>query len=180
MSDPVWYVAGLGNPEPEYAETRHNVGFKVIDHLTQRLKTHSSDCHSWCIDPARQAIFIKPMLGMNRSGAGIANEASKCLQTIVVYDDMGFEPGIVRIKNGGGHGGHNGVKSIIETMGKDFIRIRVGIGKPQNKSGIDFVLDKFGRQERSLVNETIVVAAEAILHIMDHGLESAMRKYNSA
>ena len=178
----LWFVVGLGNSQDEYSDTRHNVGFQTIDRLAgTRSDWFESPNRAQCLHKTKRMMLVKPMLGMNRSGVGINNTIAqeKAANTIVIYDDMDFEPGVVRVKVGGGAGGHNGVKSIINTIGKDFVRIRIGIGKPaRSQTGTQFVLGGFRKKEKELIDEAIVVASEVVEHIVEYGVQSAMQKYN--
>ncbi len=181
-------VIGLGNPGREYEHTRHNVGFEVLDKVARE-----HDYGSWkSLVSAKVAkgrigeaevLLGKPMTFMNLSGSavgglmryfGLGPEA-----LVVVHDDLDFEPGVVRLKQGGGHGGHNGLRSIFTHVSQEFARVRVGIGKPISRvAGADYVLSGFDKHERTLVNEAIVLAAEAVAKIAKDGVRAAMAEFN--
>lgn len=177
-------IIGLGNPEEEYENTRHNLGYCALDVLNSKNKKWNKGEHNlWCLNHHLNAVMLKPINGMNLSGL-CAKDALETIQNdithiIVIYDDMDFSPGEVRVKVGGSSGKHNGVQSIINKIGPDFIRVRVGIGKPQGKDkGIDFVLGKFSGKERKLINNAIQLAAEAVNYIVKDGVQKAMNKIN--
>jgi PTH1 family peptidyl-tRNA hydrolase len=121
---------------------------------------------------------------MNRSGESVSSAVSfyhiQPENIIIVHDELDLPAGTVRIKPGGGSAGHKGVASIIERLGNgDFIRIRIGIGKPNQKSGtVSHVLSKFSKEENEIVNESVLKAADAVLEVIEHGLQKAMNKYN--
>ena len=176
-------IIGLGNFGAEFDLTRHNVGFEVLDNLNSKNKKwHKGEHNLWCLNNHLNAVMLKPTTGMNLSGV-CAKDALEVLQDdmthiIVIHDDMDFEPGQVRIKVGGGDGKHNGLKSIINKIGPDFTRVRVGIGKPNQREGIDFVLGRFSGKERKLIDEAIQLAAEAINWIVKDGVQQAMNRFN--
>jgi PTH1 family peptidyl-tRNA hydrolase len=177
-------IIGLGNPEEEYKDTRHNLGYMVLDSLnSKKEKWHKGEHNLWCLNKYLNAVMLKPTTGMNSSGL-CAKDALETIQgdithIIVIYDDMDFEPGQVRVKVGGSSGKHNGVQSIINKIGKDFTRVRVGIGKPKSKKdGIDFVLGRFSGKDRKLIDNAIQVAAEAVTWVIKDGAQKAMNKYN--
>lgn len=181
---PTWLIVGLGNPEPEYNLTRHNVGFDTLDALNTKKEKWQKSIHTlWCLNWYHHGIMIKPIDGMNLSGLGV-QDVYNCIgfydasKVIVIHDDMDFEPGQVRIKLGGGDGRHNGLKSIIQKIGKDFIRIRIGIGKPPKGQGIDFVLGRFSNNERKLIEDGIQLATEAVSWIVQDGVHKAMNHFN--
>lgn len=180
-----WIIAGLGNPEQAYKHTRHNVGFDTLDALNTKKESWSRGQNCiFCVNWFHNAIMIKPTTGMNSSGLGIrdgiqSTGATDSSRVIIIHDDMDFEPGQIRIKVGGGDGKHNGLKSIINHIGKDFIRIRIGIGKPRTKEeGIDFVLERFNNRERARIDEAIQLATEAVTWIVQDGVQRAMNQFN--
>lgn len=170
-------VVGLGNPGRSYERTRHNVGFLVADELARR---HGS---SWRASKKAEAALVglgrknvtllKPMTYMNNSGAALVGYHAT--QLIVVHDDLDLEAGIVRVKVGGGAGGHNGLRSIIQHLGRDFVRVRIGIGRPPlGVIPVDYVL---GRLDR-VVKEAVPRAADAIETVIESGPEAAMNRFN--
>lgn len=185
-------VAGLGNWGTEFDGTRHNIGFDVIAAMVSR---HSSECKLFAPDGTQAesiiykaeklgAVLITPITGMNVSGKPIKSlldiTGMSPADLILIYDDMDFEPGGIKVKHGGSHGRHNGVKSVIEYIGSsDFTRIRIGIGKPKSKEqGIEYVLGKFTAQERKAIDDAVITAMGAVEHIIEHGRDSAMNLYN--
>ena len=169
-------VAGLGNPGPKYQGTRHNVGQRVLDHLALTLRA------GWRQDgPARVARgrwrdetvhLIEPQSFMNVAGGAVAAALRRLradpADLIVVYDDIDLPLGTVRVRIRGSHGGHNGVRSIIETLGTSEIRrVKIGIGRPERKEDVaDHVLDPFERDELPVVEAAIARAAERVLELV--------------
>lgn len=182
-------VVGLGNPGKEYTLTKHNVGFLVIDELGNRVGVDitKSKFQSLCGEgflESEKMLLLKPQTYMNRSGGAVfsASDFYKIPpeNIIVVHDEMDIALGRIMIKPGGGSAGNNGIKSIISSLGsKDFIRVRIGIGKPDAKSdGANHVLSNFSKSESDVVEESIQTASDAVLEIVSNGLEKAMNKYN--
>ncbi|HKQ32510.1 MAG TPA: aminoacyl-tRNA hydrolase [Thermodesulfobacteriota bacterium] len=182
-------VVGLGNPGSEYASTKHNLGFLAVDEIGKRAgidltrkKFHG--LYGEGIFRRDKLILLKPETYMNRSGESVSSAVSfyhiPPENIIIVHDELDLPAGTVRIKPGGGSAGHKGVASIIERLGNgDFIRIRIGIGKPKQKSGtVSHVLSKFSKEENEIVNESVLKAADAVLEVIEHGLRKAMNKYN--
>jgi PTH1 family peptidyl-tRNA hydrolase len=182
-------VVGLGNPGKEYTLTKHNVGFLVVDELGKRVgidiqKSKFQSLYGEGFLEGNKILLLKPQAYMNRSG-GAVSSASDFYKIppeniIVIHDEMDISLGRIMIKPGGGSAGNNGIKSIISSLGsKDFIRVRIGIGKPNAKSdGANHVLSNFNKSESAMVEESIQTAADAVLEIMNNGLEKAMNKYN--
>lgn len=160
-------VVGLGNPGEEYASTRHNIGFMVIDELLRRIKTQDVSKSSFHGNAYKSdnAIFLKPMTYMNLSGKSILKVKNfyKTNQTIVIHDDLDLPFGALRFKLGGGHGGHNGLRSTDDAITKEYIRVRMGIGRPENKGEVSsFVLSSFSKEEQSCLDEWIAKTADAV------------------
>ena len=182
-------VAGLGNPGKGYDSSRHNIGFIVIDELAKRLgvsvkkKGFRSHYAQAPIDE-KKLILLKPDTYMNRSGEAVSEAAEffkiPAKDIIAVYDEMDLSLGSIKVKVGGGSAGHKGIQSIINSLGdSDFIRVRVGIGKPIQKSEtVGHVLSGFEKEEKKLAKELIVRAADAVIEIVLRGAESAMNKFN--
>lgn len=180
-------IVGLGNPGRDYAGTRHNVGFDVIDLLAKRYKTRvlrrmgrALIARTTIAD--QEVILAKPQTFMNLSGEAVAHIARRekidPADILVVYDDMALPLGKIRIRPGGSAGGHNGMKSIIYRLGtQEFPRLRVGIGSARCEA-IDHVLSRFSRAERKIADEAIMDAADAVEMILSDGLEAAMNRYN--
>jgi len=171
-------VVGLGNPGRSYSRTRHNVGFLVAEELASRhgrgtwRKKKKAETAS--ISPGGiEAELVKPTTYMNNSGAALSGRKAESL--VVIHDDLDLEPGVVRVKIGGGAGGHNGLKSLIQHLGPDFVRVRVGIGRPPEGVGVTpYVL---GKMEKS-VAEAIPDAADAVGEVLESGPEAAMNRFN--
>jgi len=182
-------IAGLGNPGSEYRETRHNVGFMVLDRLAQRLpkknfeEIHGCSSHYLKGTYAGRALFLqKPETYMNLSGEAVAplmrKEEIGTDGLLVIYDDMDLEVGKLRIRSRGSCGGHNGIRSIIETTGtENFARIRVGIGH-RTGNGADYVLSPFEEDEKPVIDKVLDAAADAVILILRRGLSQAMNEYN--
>lgn len=180
---------GLGNPGEKYARTRHNMGAMVIDVLLERvgasLKSHKSGCLIAEGDLAGERVVLaRSTTYMNDSGRPVRELARwykvDAERLIVVHDelDIGFEE--IRVKNGGGTAGHNGLGSIASHVGKrDFIRVRVGIGRPKGRAGaVDHVLDGFSSGERKELPFLLERAADAVEAIVSDGVEQAMNRFN--
>ncbi|MCL6549047.1 MAG: aminoacyl-tRNA hydrolase [Alicyclobacillus sp.] len=183
-------VVGLGNPGPRYAETRHNAGFWVIDELAGRLGS-PCDKLKWQATVgeyrlnADKLILCKPQTYMNLSGNSVI-EVVRYFQLrpeqdlVLVYDDMDFPPGVLKLRLKGSAGGHNGVRSVIEALGTDrFARVRLGIGRPD--PGVDvvrYVLSPVPPEERPKIRSMVERAADAVLFALEHSFEKAMNRFN--
>ena len=191
MSDSKFILlAGLGNPGKEYSQTRHNIGFLVVDELASHLKVNLSKSR-FDADCARarhrgQDLFlVKPMAYMNRSGPPIQRLAAyykvNMGDIIVVHDDMDLDFGKVKIVQGRGHGGHNGVRSIIEAFGrKECIRVRVGVGHPGEKGRVTgHVLGRFTPDEQAGLNDLVSTTVHGCLRIVEEGVVKAMNLVNT-
>lgn len=189
-------VAGLGNPGKEYEATRHNVGFKVIDRFAARLGSISGTkgvkfkrkyLGSFVVVPFPEGDLtglLKPKTFMNRSGRSIGRAMReveiKADKIIVIHDDIDLPIGRIKVKSGGGAGGHRGVKSVIDVLGTaDFMRLRVGIDRPESGDVTDYVLEEFTAAESVILeNEVIPVAVEALIAILTEGVDVAMNEFN--
>ncbi len=186
-------VLGLGNPGLRYRRTRHNIGFRVLDRLAgQRgVKLRAAGelrTRAWvaeCTDAAGPIVLAKPRCYMNRSGrAGAAlgrHYGVTPPDFLVVHDDADLELGRIRIRNGGGAGGHNGIRSLIEVFGDDaFDRVKLGVRGPDREQAdlADYVLSRFEGDEEPVVEELVGLATEAIELILAEGLDCAMNRYN--
>jgi len=182
-------IIGLGNPGRKYEHTRHNAGFMAVDELARGLRfALSQEKYHALAGKVRiggtDVLLAKPQTYMNDSGrsagAILRYTYAKPADLIVVHDELDLPLGAVRVKSGGGHGGHNGLRSIIEHIGSpDFIRVRVGIGRPE--PGIDaaaYVLSAFRPEERAAAAEAIARAAEASKAVVIDGLIRAMNSFN--
>ena len=183
--EPIRIIVGLGNPGREYAETRHNVGFMVLDRLARRFNV------DWKADKARKGelaagpgvLLVKPQTFMNSSGecVGPLMRYFKFSpeQVLVIYDDISFPVGALRLRTGGSAGGHNGMKSLIAHLGTEkFPRLRVGISAPGQKNMVGHVLGKFAPDERPLLEEALDRAAEAAYVVLKEGFEAAANRFN--
>jgi PTH1 family peptidyl-tRNA hydrolase len=159
---------GLGNPGSQYENTRHNIGFKVIDKLVDNASARDISKTSFQGKLYRSAntFFLKPTTFMNLSGKSLQSVKNffkiELEEIIVIHDDIDLPFGAVRFKKGGGHGGHNGLRSIDEHIGKEYLRIRVGVGKPEHKSQVsDYVLHNFNEVETESLEKLIEHIAKA-------------------
>lgn len=172
-----YVVAGLGNPGRSYARTRHNAGFMVADELARRhggswRRKKRAEVAEISLGPA-SATLLKPTTFMNDSGAALA--AYRAEELIVVHDDLDLPVGAVRVKVGGGAGGHNGLRSIISRIGPDFVRVRVGIGRPPiGMTVTDYVLSRM----EPAIRESIPRAADAVEAVIESSPEAAMNRFN--
>lgn len=176
-------IVGLGNPGPRYAETRHNAGFLVVDELARRWQAEFR--HGKTAAEARhgQLRLLKPLSFMNLSGQVVQAYQTKLglapANLLVLHDDLDLPLGRLRLRRGGGAGGQKGVKDIIERLGTDFLRLKVGIGRPPEGWAVDaWVLSRFREDERALLAEVVRHAAAAVELLLDQGLERAMAHYN--
>ncbi|MCZ6833861.1 MAG: aminoacyl-tRNA hydrolase [Acidobacteria bacterium] len=182
-------LLGLGNPGPDYAGHRHNMGFRCVDHLTRRLGMklrRSVDVWAAVGQFAGVPVVVaKPRTFMNRSGRAARDlldlHADGIEDLLVIHDDVELELGTLRIKRGGGHGGHNGLRSIIQVTGShDFIRIRLGVGRPgdMNEDLADWVLSDFAEEECSVAVELAEHGADAVEAVLTDGVAAAMNLHN--
>ena len=186
----MYVVVGLGNPGKQYENTRHNVGFNVIDILAKEYDISVTKIkHKALIGEGRigseKVLLVKPQTYMNLSGESIIEAINfykiDLKDMIVIYDDIDVEPGKIKIRKKGGAGSHNGMKSVIENINsEEFIRIRVGIGTPEHKNDmINYVIGKIPtEEEREVLDKGTDKAKEAIKEILKNGIDSAMNKFN--
>jgi PTH1 family peptidyl-tRNA hydrolase len=186
-----WLVVGLGNPGPDYAAHRHSVGQRVIDELARQIgagfKRHKVNAMvaEGCFRPGTDKLVLATLLSfMNTSGASIKALAQffgiDPDHVIVIHDDIDLPFDTVRIKFGGGHGGQNGVRSTIQHLGADFLRVRVGVGRPAGqKDPAVHVLEPFSKVERESLPNLIADAAGAVESIVLDGLTAAQQRYHS-
>lgn len=183
----MWVVVGLGNPGADYANTRHNVGFDVLDILAETLnvefKKEKTFYRAEGLYEGVKLLLIKPRLYMNRSGDALLPvflKEKNIEGMIVVHDDMDIPQGKLKLKRSGGSGGHKGVQSIIDKLCTiDFYRVKVGIGRPIGKRPEIYVLEKFPRAEKKIMKEAYKQAAQAVLDIVTIGLDKAMNRHHS-
>ena len=176
---------GLGNPGSQYEDTRHNIGFKVIDKLVDDFGARDISKTSFHGKLYRSAhsLFLKPTTYMNLSGKSVqpVKQFFKIEQenVIVIHDDIDLPFGAVRFKRGGGHGGHNGLKSLDAMIGKEYIRVRIGVGKPEHKSQVaDYVLHDFNENEKQSVSTLINHVSEACKKLIVQELSSVKSVYS--
>ena len=184
-------IVGLGNPEPKYTKTRHNIGFELVDNLAKSWQI------DWQNNKRFQGLFaegvtatgkkirlLKPLTYMNRSGQSVRAVTDwyklTASSVLVVYDDMDLPLGKIRLRISGSAGGHNGMKSIISHLGQqDFSRLRIGIGKStEKKETVSHVLGKFSPTEAKTMQEVLILAEDAITLSLKQGIEKAMSLYN--
>jgi PTH1 family peptidyl-tRNA hydrolase len=188
VRQPIKIIVGLGNPGKEYADTRHNIGFRVIDSLAARLKvavnrTRFKARCGWGRATGSRLVLLKPWQFMNKSGQAVAKAMAfyklSLGNLLVVCDDMALSLGVIRLRKKGSAGGHNGLADVIEKLGtENFNRLRVGIGSDESVDSVDYVLDRPADAERPLLREVIEKAAEAVLCWVEHGIEVASNRYN--
>lgn len=188
-----WLLVGLGNPGPRYAENRHNIGFKVVERWLEvhgtpgasdwREKFHGR--YATASGAFGRVVVLEPLTFMNCSGKALVAAANffrvPPTRTIIVHDEIDFEFGRIQIKNGGGHGGHNGLRDIVEATGsRDFIRIRVGVGRPPKGRGdvSAWVLSDFDAADAPFVPDLVERAQQAVTAVMTRGVQAAMNEFN--
>ena len=182
-------LIGLGNPGKQYIQTRHNLGYLVLDKLSEKYPTIEFRKHSKISGSISQFVLndkdvtlFKSSKFMNESGISInqfmqyykINMEDVC----IIHDDIDLNIGEVKVKFGGGHGGHNGLRSIIQHCSSDFSRIRMGIGHPNKKEVLDYVLSRPNKVDQETLNAAIFNAAEGIETIIDQGIDEAMNQFN--
>jgi len=185
-------IVGLGNPGQKYETTRHNIGFLVIDYLSNVWNAsgpqnkYQSELYQAQVS-GHKIILAKPQTFMNNSGPSVQSLIQfykiKLDDIIVIHDDLDLNAFNIRIKTGGGAGGHNGIKSIdqsLKSMGNDYHRIRIGIGKPENqRHAVNYVLEPFSNDEIDKLNQILDPILNASLLILDGNIKKAMNTYNT-
>lgn len=182
-------IVGLGNPGPEYADTRHNLGFVVIEELARRLGMTAlkTKCHSFIGEGRiadKKIILAQPQTFMNNSGPAVRGLLDwfklKPQNLTLIYDDVDLEIGQLRLREKGAAGGHHGVESVIASVGtSNFARVRIGIGREDLTGDVtDYVLQKIPPHQQEILAESVLSAAEAVLSIITDGLAAAMNKFN--
>ncbi|MFJ8585958.1 aminoacyl-tRNA hydrolase [Streptomyces sp. NPDC093595] len=190
-----WLIVGLGNPGPEYAGNRHNVGFMVADLLAERVGgkfKRAQKAQAQVVEgrigppgPAnRRVVLAKPMSYMNLSGGPVTALRDfykvPTAHVVAVHDELDIDYGTLRLKLGGGDNGHNGLKSMTKAMGPDYHRLRFGIGRPPGRMQVaDFVLKDFSSAERKELDYFVDRAADAVECLVTEGLERAQSAYNA-
>ncbi len=186
-----WLITGLGNPGPQYEHTRHNVGFWWLDQLAHDMNvTFSADSKyhgqlAQCQLSGHKLFLLKPQLFMNRSGQSVASLANfykiPSTNILIVHDELDLPAGVARLKIGGGHSGHNGLRDIILKMGnKDFLRCRLGIDHPGNSKDVsNYVLSKPSQSDRQAINTAIEDSIRVLSDVVSGDLEKAMNWLHS-
>ncbi len=181
----MWLVVGLGNPGVQYEATRHNIGFLALERVLRKVQAHPASSSSFHgeLYKTPNLLLLKPATFMNRSGISV--QAVKHFykveleRIVVIHDDLDLPFGSVRFKQGGGNGGHNGLKSIDAAIGNGYLRVRMGIGKPAYKSQTaDYVLSPFTPEEMAVLPEWIEHTAEAVLELTRHTLGYVASRYS--
>lgn len=181
-------VAGLGNPGADYAAHRHNIGFRCIDAIAERHgialgKKRFKGLYGEGRVRESRVVLLKPQTFMNDSGSSVA-PASRWYkvdpgQIIVIYDDLDLPFGRIRVRPGGGSGGHNGIRSIIRELGsEDFVRIRVGIGRPAQGDPVDYVLNAFDREQAPYIPDICARVNQIVTTLLSEGVKEAMNLFN--
>lgn len=185
----MYIIAGLGNPEPKYNKTRHNIGFRMVEALAERHHIRISDRKHKGLSGkgmigGEKVLLIKPQTYMNLSGECI-RAAAEYYQTepshiIVLFDDVSLDVGKLRVRKKGSAGGHNGIKSIIAQLGtEDFPRLKFGVGgKPAHMDLADYVLGRFDREDEAAVEDGIERACGAVECMLTDGFDTAMNRFN--
>lgn len=188
-----WLIVGLGNPGPQYELTRHNIGQMVLDELASRrgekFSAHRAGARvaeTWLRPGAAKLILAKPNSFMNVSGGPVSALANfyriAAERVVVVHDELDIPFDTVKLKTGGGHGGHNGVRDIAKALGTpEFPRVRVGIGRPPGRQDpADWVLSPFGAEQRKTLPNLLDDAADAVELLVDEGLLAAQQKFHAS
>ncbi|MGH8140848.1 MAG: aminoacyl-tRNA hydrolase [Steroidobacteraceae bacterium] len=187
---PLKLIAGLGNPGSEYARTRHNAGFHLVDELARRHggvfrmeSRHQGELARVRIE-GNELWLLKPMSYMNRSGGpvhGVAGFYKIPPESILIaYDELDFAPGVVRLKQGGGAAGHNGMRDVIAQIGDAFWRLRIGIGHPGDRSAVlDYVLGRPSAEDARLIDDAIGAATDIVPALMSEGAQKAMNRLHA-
>jgi PTH1 family peptidyl-tRNA hydrolase len=185
--EPLKLIVGLGNPGTEYARTRHNAGFQFADELARRYAAtfRSEPRHRAELARARVGAadlwLLKPMSYMNHSGEAVRSVATfykiPLGSILVAYDELDFPPGVVRLKQGGGAAGHNGMRDVIAQMGDAFWRLRIGIGHPGDRAQVlDYVLGRPNATDAPLLQAALLAAADSVPVLLEEGAQIAMHR----
>lgn len=183
----MYVIVGLGNPGKKYENTRHNIGFITLDYLAEQhdIKVNKIK-HKALVGEGRisgqKVLLVKPQTYMNLSGDSVREVMDyykvDIEDLIVIYDDIDLPAGTVRIRKKGSAGTHNGMRNIVQHLGQDFPRIRMGIGNERKGDLVDFVLGGFSKEDKEILEPAVERAARAVECYVDEGIEKAMNKYN--
>ena len=190
MSESLSVIAGLGNPEDRYKDTLHNAGFWCVDELARRAGASFSYEKRFDADVCKMSMhgsdvwLIKPLSYMNNSGQPVRGFLDyyrlPVEKLLVVHDEIDLPPGTVRLKQGGGHGGHNGIRDVIEHCGAGFMRLRVGVGHPGEKEKVTgYVLKRAGAETSGVLQRAVDQAADIVPIILDKGMNEAMKELHT-
>ena len=178
-------IVGLGNPGPTYEQNRHNIGFLVIDNLIKKFSANDISNKKFFgnLYKHKDILFLKPATFMNLSGKSVQAVANfykiNSKDILVIHDDIDLPFGAIKIKRGGGHGGHNGLKSIDSLISKEYNRLRIGVGKPEHKSQVaSYVLSDFEQNEQKNLPKLIDYASEVALKWVELPLEEVKSKFS--
>ena len=183
-------IAGLGNPEEKYSRTLHNAGFWFVDSLARKFGGHfkyekkfDAECCKVSID-GNDVWLVKPQSYMNQSGqpvrAAMDYYRARTSELLVAHDEIDLPPGTVRLKQGGGHGGHNGIRDVIRHCGAGFLRLRIGVGHPGEKHKVTgYVLKRAASDTESAVEKNIDESIDALRVLLDDGVNAAMKKLHT-
>lgn len=185
----MYLIVGLGNPEEEYGNTRHNMGFNTINKISKEYnidlnKKKFKGLYGSGIIENEKVILLKPQTYMNLSGESVKEAIDfykiDLDKLIVIYDDIDIEPGIVKIRKMGGSGTHNGMKSVVAQLNsQNFKRVRVGIGMPEHKNDlINYVIGAMPEEEKEKLDKATTIAKNAVIEIIKNGIDVAMNKFN--
>ncbi len=185
----MYLIVGLGNPESDYSKTRHNMGFNVINKISEQYeidvnKNKFKGLFGTGQIEGEKILLLKPQTYMNLSGESVKEIVDfykiDLDNIIVIYDDIDIEPGKIKIKKFGGPGTHNGMKSVVNELGsQNFKRVRVGIGSPENKGDlINYVIGHIPEEEVKTLEKGVLEAKDAVIEILKNGIDIAMNKFN--
>lgn len=185
----MYLIIGLGNPESDYAKTRHNMGFNVINKISSKFniqvnKNKFKSLYGSGTIGNEKVILVKPQTYMNLSGEAVIEFVNfykvNLENVIIIYDDIDTEPGKIRIRKTGGPGTHNGMKSVVSCLNSEnFPRVRVGIGMPKFKDDlINYVIGYVPEEEQKILNKGVQIAEEAVEEILEKGIDIAMNQFN--
>lgn len=184
----MYLIVGLGNPEKDYSNTRHNMGFNVINKLAEKYDiqvNHSKfkGLYGTGMINNEKVMLLKPQTFMNLSGESVKEVVDyykiEINNVFVIYDDIDLEPGVVRIRKSGGPGTHNGMKSLVHCLNnQNFPRIRVGIGKPEHGNLIEYVIGAISEDDKLKLEDGVKKASNAMSSILEDGIDIAMNKFN--